>query len=202
MLACTVMDEILPGVYTWHWFAERFGYDFNGYLIDGMCIDPVEMDDATLEAIAARGVTRILLSNRNHYRAAEKVRQRTGAIVAVHPADAAFVRDKGVQVAGELAAGGVVGPLKVVPVPGKSPGEVAFHWPERRVLVVGDACVGKPPGNLALLSEKVLDDPARLRESLRSLLALDFDAILVGDGAPVLTDAKQALAALVATWGS
>ena len=41
--------------------------------------------------------------------------------------------------------------LTVVAAPGKSPGEVALHWPERRLIVVGDACVGNPPGELSLL---------------------------------------------------
>jgi glyoxylase-like metal-dependent hydrolase (beta-lactamase superfamily II) len=191
------MHEILPGIYAWRWPSPRFGYDFNGHLVDGLCIDPVEMDEPTLDAIAARGVTRILLTNRNHFRAAERVRARTGARVAVHPADADFVRKKGVAVDDDLADGQVVGPLRVVGVPGKSPGEVAFHWPERRILIVGDACVGHPPGHLGLLPAAVIDDAARLRDSLRALLALDFDTMLVGDGASIFGDAKARLRELV-----
>jgi glyoxylase-like metal-dependent hydrolase (beta-lactamase superfamily II) len=85
----------------------------------------------------------------------------------------------------------------VVPVPGKSPGEVALHWPERKILIVGDAVVGDPPGRCKLLPEKVMDDPARLRESVRSLLALDFDTLLLGDGEPILEKAKAQLRELV-----
>jgi glyoxylase-like metal-dependent hydrolase (beta-lactamase superfamily II) len=80
-----------------------------------------------------------------------------------------------------------IGALVAVGVPGKSPGEVAFYWPERKLLIVGDAVVGNPPGRLSLLREKVMDDPARLRESVRRLLALDFDALLVGDRACAFT---------------
>ena len=84
---------------------------------------------------------------------------------------------------------------------GKSPGEVALHWPERRILVVGDACVGKPPGACALLPESVMDDPAALRRSLTRLArTVDFDVLLVGDGAPILTGARAALEKLVATF--
>jgi hypothetical protein len=32
------------------------------------------------------------------------------------------------------------------------------------------------------LPDKVVDDPPRLRDSARQLLALDFDILLVGDG--------------------
>ena len=80
---------------------------------------------------------------------------------------------------------------------GKSPGEVALHWPERKILLVGDAVVGHPPGRCKLLPDKVVDDPARLRDSVRALLALDFDILLVGDGDPILDSAKDRLRELV-----
>jgi glyoxylase-like metal-dependent hydrolase (beta-lactamase superfamily II) len=68
------------------------------------------------------------------------------------------------------------------------------------LLFVGDAVVGNPPGSCGLLREKVMDDPARLRNSVRGLLDLDFDALLFGDGAPILQDAKARLAELVKTF--
>jgi glyoxylase-like metal-dependent hydrolase (beta-lactamase superfamily II) len=85
-----------------------------------------------------------------------------------------------------------------VGVPGKSPGEVALHDAARRILVVGDAVVGNPPARLSLLSERVIDDPPALRASLRRLLALDFDALVVGDGAAILSEARERLRELVA----
>jgi glyoxylase-like metal-dependent hydrolase (beta-lactamase superfamily II) len=75
---------------------------------------------------------------------------------------------------------------------------VALHWPERRILIVGDAVIGNPPGRCSLLPEKVIDDLPRLRESVEALLVLDFDVILTGDGAPILKDAKARLRELVA----
>jgi len=57
--------------------------------------------------------------------------------------------------------------------------------------------VGDPPGRCKLLLEKVVDDPARLRESIRQLLALDFETLLVDDGAPILQFAKERLRELV-----
>ena len=81
-----------------------------------------------------------------------------------------------------------------------SPGEVALHWPERKILIVGDAVVGDPPGRCKLLPEKVIDDLPRLRDSVRGLLALDFDTLLVGDGTPILQNAKASLSELVETF--
>jgi glyoxylase-like metal-dependent hydrolase (beta-lactamase superfamily II) len=77
---------------------------------------------------------------------------------------------------------------------------VVFHWLERRILIVGDAVVGDPPGRCKLLPEKVVDDPARLRASVRSLLALEFDILLTGDGAAILENAKERLRELAETF--
>ncbi len=198
------MHEILPGVFTWHWFSERHGYDFNGYLLrtpDGnVCVDPVEMPDPTLDAIALEGVSSIVLTNRNHSRSSARLRERTGARVCIHGADAVHARAQGAVIDRELSFGDLVGPLVALDAHGKSPGEAALHWPERRILVVGDACVGNPPGACSLLPAKVIDDPAALRSSLRRLAAIDFDALLLGDGLALTTGGRSALLALVATF--
>jgi glyoxylase-like metal-dependent hydrolase (beta-lactamase superfamily II) len=195
------MREIVPGVFSWSWFAERQGYDFNGYLLrlpgGNLCVDPVEMPDDVLDEIARLGVQRIVLTNRNHFRASMKVKERTGAPIAIHPSDAKFVVDRGTRVDEELHPGAQVGPLTVVAAPGKSPGEVALHWPDRRILLVGDACVGKPPGECALLPDKVIDDKPQLVASLRALAALDFDVLLLADGAPILAQGRATLRRLV-----
>jgi len=200
------MQEIVSGIDMWPWFSARHGYNFNGYLLrhaDGnLCIDPVEPDAATLDALAQAGVARILVTNRNHVRAANAVRARTGARTAIHPDDAAYARSQGAEVDDALAPDGRVGPLVVIGVPGKSPGEVALHWPERRLLFVGDAVIGNPPGKCALLPEKVMDNPAQLRASIGRLLDLDFDTLLVGDGVPILSGAKEQLRKLIGSFGS
>jgi glyoxylase-like metal-dependent hydrolase (beta-lactamase superfamily II) len=195
------MREILPGIFTWPWFSQRHGYDFNGYLVDhpggNVCIDPVEMEETVLESLGSHGVAHIVLTNRNHFRAAAKVKERTGASVAIHPADAQFARERATPVDDELAHGGRMGPFTVIDAHGKSPGEIALHWPERRILVVGDACVGKTPGECALLPDAVLDDKPALCASLRRLAALDFDTLLLGDGHSVLQGGQKALQRLV-----
>jgi glyoxylase-like metal-dependent hydrolase (beta-lactamase superfamily II) len=199
------MREILPGILTWPWFSTRFGYDFHGFMVrrpDGnLCIDPVEPTDDDLAALAREGVAHILLTNRNHYRAAARLRERTSARVAVHAADADFVRDKGVPVDDLLVPGHRIGPFTVLHVAGKSPGEVAFHWPEKRLLIVGDACIGNPPGRLSLLPNAVMDMPAELRHSLGRVAAeVDFDTLLLADGESILGGARAALQRLVATF--
>jgi glyoxylase-like metal-dependent hydrolase (beta-lactamase superfamily II) len=196
------MREIVPDVFTWQWFSEPHGYDFNGHLIclpgGNLCIDPVEVPPDVLAEMARRGVSRILLTNRNHVRDANRVRARTGARTAIHPADAGYASGQGAELDDELRVGERIEGLEVIGVPGKSAGEVAFFWRQRRILIVGDLVVGNPPGHLGLLKEKVMDDPPRLRASVRTLLDLDFDTLLVGDGVPILQGAKERMIELVA----
>jgi len=199
-----MMKEILPDIYTWHWFSEPHGYNFNGYFLrlasGNICIDPVEPSNEVLDELASAGVARILVTNRNHSRAANRVRARTGARSAMHTGDAPHARSQGAELDEELQVGDRLGPLSVIAAAGKSPGEVAFHWPERQILIVGDAVVGDPPGRCKLLPDKVVDDPARLRQSVSELLNLDFDVLLPGDGAAILQGAKERLRELVGSF--
>ncbi len=195
------MQEIASDIFTWSWFSEPHGYDFNGHLIRhpeaNLCIDPVNPSEKDLEAIVGIGVGRILLTNRNHLRAANLVRLRTGAKTAIHPDDAHHARSQGADIDEALRIGEKIGPIEVIGVPGKSPGEVAFYWRARRLLIVGDAVIGTPPGRCGLLREKVMDNSVGLRQSVRKLLDLDFDTLLVGDGASIPQGARDRLRELV-----
>lgn len=195
------MRELLTDIYSWPWFSEPHGYNFNGHFIcqagGNLCIDPVEPSEEDLSELVRRGVAHIVITNRNHGRAANTIRARTGARTLIHPADAPHARKEGAVLDAEFKEGDKIGPFVAVGAPGKSPGEVALHWPERKILLVGDAVVGHPPGRCKLLPDKVMDDPMRLRESVRGLLALDFDILLVGDGDPILQSAKDRVRELV-----
>lgn len=198
------MREIVGNVLTWPWFSEPHGYDFNGHLVrnpgGNVCIDPVEPTEDDLATLVREGVAWIVLTNRNHSRAANRVREITGARTMIHAADADHARSQGTELDDALEVGAAIGPLVVIDSAGKSPGEVALWWRERGILIVGDAVIGKPPGQCGLLPERVVDDPARLRTSVRRFLDMDFDTLLVGDGESILRDAKAKLEALVETF--
>ena len=195
------MREILPGIYTWGWRSEPHGYDFNGFLIrrpeGNIVIDPVEPSADDCAAIVLGGARTVLLTNRNHSRRANLVRERTGAVTMIHVSDASHARQQGTIIDAVLTSGQRIGPLVVVGAPGKSPGEITLHWPERRLLFVGDAVIGNPPGKLSLLREQVLDDPGQLRESVRALLKLDVQVLLLADGTACCDDASGCLQELV-----
>ncbi|HEU5362151.1 MAG TPA: hypothetical protein VFU56_02360 [Gaiellaceae bacterium] len=78
--------------------------------------------------------------------------------------------------------------------------EVVYHLPAQRTVVVGDVILGAEEGGLRLCPAGWL--PARighdeLRASLRPLLELDVERVLVSHGEPVLADGSAALAALL-----
>ena len=60
--------------------------------------------------------------------------------------------------------------------------------------------IGNPPGHCGLLRDQVVDDPPRLRSSVRALLDFDFDTLLPGDGKPILKGARTCLKELVETF--
>ena len=198
------MREIVDSIFSWPWFSESHGYNFNGHLIcdprGNLCIDPVQPGAEDLEELARLGVSLILITNRNHGRAANAVRDRTGARTLIHPADAAHAGSEGTIIDGELNAGDKIGPFLVTGAAGKSPGEVALYWPERKILLVGDVIVGHPPGRCKLLPDRVVDDPPLLRKAVRALTALDFETLLVGDGEPILQAANARVRELVDTF--
>jgi glyoxylase-like metal-dependent hydrolase (beta-lactamase superfamily II) len=191
------MEEIVSDVFTWSWHSQPHGYDFNGHLLrhsDGnICVDPVQPSDAVLDELIRMGAARVVITNRNHCRAANLVKERLGARTTIHLEDAAYARGQGTDVDDNLRVGERIGPLEVIGVAGKSPGEVALLWRERRILIVGDAVIGHPPSKCSLLPEKVMDDPVRLRGNIHALLNLDFDTLLVGDGVSILSGAKDRL---------
>ncbi len=196
------MQVILPGISRWSRFSEPHGYDFNGHLVldpqGNLAIDPVDYPESVAAQLAAAGVARIVLTNRSHTRAAERLHRETGAEVWIHPLDADHARHVGVGIDETFEFGERLGCFRAIAVPGKSAGEVALFDPARRLLVVGDALIGSPPGRLSLLPDPLVDDPKLLRASVRSLLQLDFDALLLGDGHSLPVGGRAALERLVA----
>jgi glyoxylase-like metal-dependent hydrolase (beta-lactamase superfamily II) len=190
------VKEIVRDVQTWSVFSDQKGYAFNGYAVsteEGTVLvdppDPGEDGWATVDLFEP--FAGVWLTNRNHSRAAAAFRERYGLTVWAHEADS-----------GRLEAGAdrtlaghtkIAGDIAVVPVPGKSPGEIAFHVPRSEALIVGDLVIGVPPGELSTYPDEVIDDRAELQRSATRLLDYDFDALLLCDGQPLPSGGKQKL---------
>ena len=95
----------------------------------------------------------------------------------------------------------IAGDIAVVPVPGKSPGEIAFHLPRSGALIVGDLVIGVPPGELSTYPDEVIDDRAELQRSAARLLDYDFDALLLCDGQPLACGGMDKLREFVVSSG-
>ena len=112
------MRDIVSDILTWPWFSEPHGYNFNGHLVrdpgGNICIDPVEPTDDDMDALVGEGVAWIILTNRNHSRAANRVRAGTGARTVIHADDADHARNQETELDDALQVGGTVGPLGVV----------------------------------------------------------------------------------------
>ena len=193
------MKQILSGVHTWSVFSKEKGFHLNGYAVETstgtVVVDPplpAEGWDA-LDALAP--FAGVYVTNRNHSRAAEAFAERYGAPLRIHERDV----EEAQASARETVRGGetVGGEVVIVHVPGKSPGEIAVHVPGRRALIVGDLVIGVPAGSLSTYPDGKIDDREALLRSAARLLELDFESLLVCDGAAAITGGKDRLRAFV-----
>lgn len=74
--------------------------------------------------------------------------------------------------------------------------ETVYWLNDHRTLIVGESLFGDGGGRLSLCPERWVKGKRRvaLRESLRTLLDLPVERVLVGHGPPVLRGGRQALA--------
>jgi glyoxylase-like metal-dependent hydrolase (beta-lactamase superfamily II) len=182
------VKAIVRDVQTWSVFSERKGYAFNGYAVSTeegtLLIDPPDAgEDGWLTVDLLEPFAGVWLTNRNHSRAAAAFREPYVLSVWAHEADA----DRLEVGANKTVAGPttIAGEIEIVPVPGKSPGEIAFYLPRSGALIVGDLVIGVLPGELSTYPDEVIDDRAELQRSAARLLDYDFDALLLCDGQPL-----------------
>jgi glyoxylase-like metal-dependent hydrolase (beta-lactamase superfamily II) len=192
------MKPLLPGIWQWSWFSEEKQLNFNGlFLTVGehrILVDPPPLTaDAGILVRRQGDVDYIIVTNRDHAREAAACQKDFGCQLFVPEADAPQMDLKPSKTFkdGELLPGGI---WVIHLQDQKSPGESALFLQQGKgVLIVGDALIGKPPGALSMLPPEKYADSAKAKAGLRRLLNYQFDAILVGDGASILSGAKAAV---------
>ena len=193
------MSSPVEGVFAWSVFNEEKGFDFNGHILrtakGAVMVDPPPLTDAQLASIEKAGLKpdALVITNRNHLRARDQIVARWNTPTVLHEAE---VADAGIVPERTVKDGDEIFGLRVVHLPGKSPGEIALLWPEKRVIVLGDALIA-PHGAFKTVPADKQDDPARLRRSLERLRHLDFDIALVGDGTSCHEGAKEGVVAFL-----
>jgi len=81
-----------------------------------------------------------------------------------------------------------LGGMRIVHAPGHTAGSISIHFPNRGVLLVGDAMQYKF-GRLMLPSRMFTQDMAQASESVQKLAQLDFETLCFSHFRPILTGA-------------
>jgi len=195
------INQVLPGIYSWSEFCEEKQLNFNGYYLvrqgQSVIIDPPDMDESGLQELqnlindhASVPLKGILLTNVHHERASKIFKERFSAPVYIHDND-----QQGLESACDNSFRGdeiTFCELKVISFQNqKSPGESAFLLEQEKILIVGDALIGKIPGKVNLLPPEKYRDIVQAKEGLQILRDIDFDHLLVGDGTSIFSGAKS-----------
>ena len=188
------LHQITSDLFVWHGYNPECKTDCTSTAIrtpDGfVLIDPVRLEEQAIERMVSDDkVVAVLLTNGNHLRGSLYEKERFDVpICAPNGAQGIIPVDRVVS-DGEL----LWETLRVIPLPGGSPGETAYHAPG--VVVIGDAVTNLD--GLQILPEKYCADLPLLINSLRDLRALEFDIACFGHGFPIVGKARQRLTEIV-----
>lgn len=195
-----MQPTVVGGISMWsRWQADRSLY-FNSWLVTGpggaFAVDPLEPeDDVPIARCREAGVRAVVVTNRDHQRAAERFARELGVGVIAAEPDAASLS---IPVERAVRDGDDCFGWRVIVLDGfKTPGEMVLYSSHLRAAIAGDAFWGAPAGALRLMPDDKLGDPVRALLSARRVRALEFDHLLVGDGVPVFGGARAALGAML-----
>jgi glyoxylase-like metal-dependent hydrolase (beta-lactamase superfamily II) len=193
------MDQLAPGLRRWTAWHDEWEQDVGSLALetsDGLVlIDPIETPPEL------RSPAHVLITVFWHGRTTADL--ETGRVWA-STRSARPLENRGITVTDRFRAGDELpGGIQAFQTPRVT--EVVFWLPEQRAVAVGDVILGagaKPgatPEPLRLCPERWLGKAshAELRESLRPLLSLPVEQVLVSHGEPVLGDARAALTAVL-----
>jgi glyoxylase-like metal-dependent hydrolase (beta-lactamase superfamily II) len=185
-------------LFGWSSFDESRNLDFHSVLWTrpggNVVFDPLPLSGHDARHLDELGGARwIVLTNSDHVRAAQAVRERTGAALTGPRGEReAFpiACDRWLGDGDEVVAG-----LRAFELDGsKTPGELALLL-EGTTWIVGDLVRAHEGGRLCLLPAAKLRDEAKAREAVRRLVeaAPGAEAVLTGDGWPVFRDGAARL---------
>jgi glyoxylase-like metal-dependent hydrolase (beta-lactamase superfamily II) len=204
--------QIAPGLWRWTGYHEEWKEDVGSVFLDSVdgvvLIDPLvppEEPERFWHALdrdvkRAGGPVHVLVSIFWHTRSTAAMVERYAARVwAPTTSRAAVARRSGIVTDAFRPGDALPGGIEAFPSARRT--EVVYWIPRHGALVPGDVLLGDEAGGVRLCPESWLPGRTGHREleaSLRPLLELPVQRILLSHGQPVLEDAATALAAALA----
>ncbi len=188
-----LVGEILPGVYRFTIHDDRIDFQSDSYAViengRAILIDPLPMAKKDLKKLGP--VEAICLTGSCHERSAWRYRRELNVTVYAPQGGVDFEEtpDRWYKATDRLP-----GNLLAVHTPGPTEAHYSFFL-ERNggAVFCADLLTNAGKGGLAFVSDEYQDEPARSRESVRSLLTLDFTTLCPDHGNPVMVGAKEAI---------
>jgi hypothetical protein len=195
MHAAPEFQTIRPGVFFWQVYEPAVKTELCSCAFEtpaGLVFcDPVLLAEEALEELTeGRKPAGILLTNGNHERNAPGLAGRFGIDIWAHLG----ARDE-VAATRWFEDGEALFGAEAVRLEGFAPGETAF-WIDG-LLIIGDALIHAPPFGFSMLPEKYCEDAKAGRESLKRLAGLPVDLLAFAHGLPIVSRARERLAALI-----
>lgn len=189
------MEAIAPGLRRWTAWHEEWEEEVGSVALDGG--DGLILFDPLAPPPDVRRAEHVLVTVFWHGRSTGDVKANR---VWASSRSAGPLRNRGIEVTDAFRAGDDL-PSGIEAFQTARVSEVVFWVPAQRAVVVGDVLLGagaKPRATqdpLRLCPERWLGKATHsdLRASLRPLLELPVERVLVGHGAPVLEDGRAAL---------
>ncbi|MDG2267741.1 MAG: MBL fold metallo-hydrolase, partial [Alphaproteobacteria bacterium] len=153
-----MIKEVLPNIFSWNIYSEEKNLDFNGYFLvhnnESIIIDPPELTkDEEKELLRLININpssplkAILLTNIHHERASNLLKDTFSIPVWVNKFDKNNLEmsTDNTFIGGEKLFCGIE---SIQLEAQKSPGETAFYIRDLKVMILGDALIGKFPGQV------------------------------------------------------
>ena len=176
----------IPGAYAYSQPSAHDSLIANAYLFqtgrETVLFDPLPPDDETKDALAKLGVSRVVVMTAQREDTARELAEAFDAHLITAPQHLATI------------APGIFA-LKLPDQ--RRPEEYAVTIPDRRCVIVGDALIGTPAGALSMAAPSEYASPLAAGLSLRGILRENPDALLVGYGQSLYSNAYEALYALL-----
>lgn len=191
--------RLMAGVWMWSVYSEEKEMDFNGYLVEtipgqGFIVDPPCGGPEVLEAfVSLPRASCVILTNRDHERSSELFRKHFNIPVYAPDKDAPLLEhapDQTYRDGESLIGGWQAFQLNDQ----KSPGECVLYHAEHRIVILGDALIGKSTFHLSMLPAEKYHSKRDALQGLQRLRSLDVKTVLCCDGDPVLQNGSAIIA--------